>query len=103
MIGFFRGGSSMLVARLIVWILMVVGATVLGANVASTQEYPNKPIRIVTGSVGGGNDFVSRQIAQGISGPLAQPVIVENRGGNGPGETVAKAPPDGYTLLTDGL
>ena len=67
------------------------------------QNYPAKPIRIITSGAGGGNDFVSRIIAQGISEPLGQSVIVENRAtGFIPGELVAKAPPDGYTLLVYG-
>ena len=46
---------------------------------------------------------MARLIAQGISGPLGQPVIVDNRAsGIIPGEIVAKAPPDGYTLLVGG-
>ena len=57
-----------------------ITAMVLGAGVVSGQDYPSKPIRINTGAAGSGNDFTSRQIAQGISGPLGQPVIVENRG-----------------------
>src|ERR1019366_5984583 len=77
-----------------------IGLMVLGAGVVSGQEYPNKPIRIITGSVGGGTDFTSRIVAQEISGPLGQPVVVENRpGGTIGSETVAKAPPDGHTLL----
>src|SRR5689334_22198513 len=47
---------------------------------AFSQDYPSKPIRIVTAAAGGGSDFVSRQISQTISGPLGQPVVVENRG-----------------------
>ena len=76
---------------------------VLGPGMVCGQDYPNKPIRIVTGSVGGGGDFASRLIAQAISGPLGQQVIVDNRPGAGStigAELVAKAPPDGYTLLT---
>lgn len=65
------------------------------------QDYPTKPIRIVTGGAGGGTDFTARLIAQGISGPLGQPVVVENRGaGIIPVEFVSKAPPDGYTLVS---
>jgi tripartite-type tricarboxylate transporter receptor subunit TctC len=72
----------------------------LGTGAVYAQSYPSKPIRIVTGSVGGNSDFSSRFIAQGISPALGYPVIVENRGGGIlPGLTVAKAPPDGYTLL----
>ena len=92
----------MLMTRLAVS-LLAAGAFVLSAGTASGQDYPSKPIRIITAAVGGSNDFLSRLIAQGISGPLGQPVIVENRP-NGPisPETVAKAPPDGYTILLNG-
>ena len=74
---------------------------VLGADAVSGQAYPNKPIRVVTGDAGGGNDVLSRLIGQGISGPLDQPVITDNRGIVGY-ELVAKASPDGYTLLLNG-
>jgi tripartite-type tricarboxylate transporter receptor subunit TctC len=64
------------------------------------QNYPVKPVRIVTGGVGGGTDLISRLIAQGISEPLGQPVIVDNRAsGVVSAEIVAKSPQDGYTLL----
>ena len=43
---------------------------VLGVGIAFAQDYPNKPIRIVTSGLGGGTDFVARLIVQGISGPL---------------------------------
>ena len=62
------------------------------------QDYPNKPIRILTSEAGGAGDVAARMIAQGISGPLGQQVIVDNRGIIA-GEMTAKAPPDGYTLL----
>ncbi len=65
--------------------------------------YPNKPIRVVTGGVGSGSDFVARLIAPGLSDSLGQRIIVDNRGsGVIPGEIVAKALPDGYTLLLYG-
>src|SRR5258706_6472256 len=79
------------------------GTITLCAGLVFAQDYPIRPIRIVTSSPGGGTDFVARQIALGISGPLGQQVIVENRpSGVIPGETVAKAAPDGYTLLAAG-
>ena len=80
--------------------LMVLGASSVCAQTNSTG-YPNKPIRVTTTESGGGSDFIARLIAQGITGPLGQPVIVENRGGGATisGEIVAKAAPDGYTLL----
>jgi len=71
-----------------------------GAYAQTTAPYPNKPIRIVTGEAGGGPDLVARLTAEGITGPLNQSVIVENRaGGVTPAVTVATATPDGYTLL----
>src|SRR5436305_1158337 len=70
------------------------------AGTAAAQAYPVKPIRIVTAGVGGGNDWVSRLIALGISPSLGQPIVVDNRGGGViPGEVVAHSAPDGYTLL----
>lgn len=71
---------------------------VLGASAVSAQNYPNKPIRIVTSLAGASADFVARIIAQGISGPLGQQVIVENRPANIAAEIVANTQPDGYTL-----
>ncbi|MBI4189464.1 MAG: tripartite tricarboxylate transporter substrate binding protein [Betaproteobacteria bacterium] len=94
---FYQGGF-MPVPRFAVW-MFSVGMMVLGAGVVSGQEFPNKPIRMVTSPPGGGADFASRLIAQGLSGPLGQQVIVDNRGGIIPMEIVSKAPPDGYTLL----
>ena len=69
----------------------------------SGQVYPSKPIRIVTGLPGGGSDLVTRLIAQGLSANLNLPVIVDNRpGGIIPREIVARASPDGYTILVYG-
>ena len=76
-----------------------VGLMVVGAGVTSGQDFPNKPIRIFTSQSGSPSDFIARLLAQGISGPLGQPVIVDNRVGIIATETVAKAPPDGHTLL----
>ena len=81
---------------------IAVGLVVLGAAAAWGEAYPNKPIRIVTAGAGGGSDFQARQIAQGISGPLGQPVIVENRGGGLTPEILLRAGPDGYTLSLSG-
>ena len=74
---------------------------VSGAGYAYGQSYPSRPIRVIIDEAGGGSDFVARLIAQGITGALGQPVIVENRGGGGTisGELVAHASPDGHTLL----
>ena len=73
---------------------------VLGAGMVSGQSYPYKPIRLLTAQVGGGADFAARIIAPALSGNLGQQVIVDNRpSGVIPAEIVAKAQPDGYTLL----
>ena len=69
----------------------------------AAQDYPVRPLRIVTATPGGGNDFVARLVAQGITGPMGQPVIVDNRGpGVIPIEYTAKTSPDGYVLLVNG-
>ena len=80
------------------WLGLIVSST----GVICAQDYPSKPIRIFTGSVGGGSDIAARQIAQGITGPLGQPIIIENRASIVASEAVAKASPDGYTVLLGG-
>ncbi len=80
--------------------MLSIGTVVLAAGLASGQSYPNRPIRAVTAAVGGGNDFVARVLAHGLAASLGQQVIVDNRGGtNIAPQTVAKATPDGYTIL----
>jgi tripartite-type tricarboxylate transporter receptor subunit TctC len=66
------------------------------------QSYPTRPIRIITGPVGGASDPTSRLIAQGISGPLGQPVIVDNRNAVTAAEALVKGPADGYSLVVSG-
>ncbi len=79
--------------------LTCVGALMF-AGTACAQDYPRQPIRIVTAEAGGGNDVQARLIAPGLSAALGQQVVVDNRpSGVVPGETVAKAAADGYTLL----
>jgi len=59
-----------------------------------------KPLRIVTSEAGGGNDVPARIVAQGLTLALGQQVVIENRpSGVVPAEIVAKAAPNGYTLL----
>src|ERR1051325_10156331 len=73
------------------------------AVTAFAQDFPSKPIRIYTTAPGGGSDTTVRIIGPGITGPLGQPIVVENRA-NGfiAAEVVAKTPPDGYSLLVVG-
>jgi len=73
--------------------------TMIIATCVYGQDYPSKPVRLVTSNAGGGGDLLARLIAQGISAPLGQQVIVDNRASNLAGEIVAQARPDGYTLL----
>lgn len=82
----------------------LAGAMVLGADIAISQTYPVKPVRIVAAEVGGTGDVLARMVAEGLSGSLGQQVIVDNRGGNviGPAQIVAKALPDGYTTILYG-
>ena len=90
-------------------VALLVGLTGLSAGTASGQaaspdsgqDYPNRPIRIITSSAGSGSDFTSRQIAQGVAPNIGQPVIVDNRPSAIAAETAAKAQGDGYTLLLD--
>jgi len=73
---------------------------VLCPGVAASQDFPYRPTRIITVQPGGVGDLIARPLAQGLAAPLGQPVIVENRpSGVIPGDMVAKASPDGYTLL----
>jgi tripartite-type tricarboxylate transporter receptor subunit TctC len=82
---------------------IVAVALALAASISAAQAYPTKPIRLIVGSSpGGGGDTMARLVAQPLSSSLAQQVIVDNRpgaGGNIGADIVAKAPPDGYTLL----
>jgi tripartite-type tricarboxylate transporter receptor subunit TctC len=85
--------------------MQVVTVAVLSVAMMSAigQHYPSKPVRIVTSGVGGGIDFASRLLAQGLTNNLGQRVIVDNRAsGVIPGKIVATAPADGYTLLAYG-
>ena len=68
------------------------------------QEYPTKPLRFIAPNPPGGpTDILARLIGQKLSESVGQPVVIENRagaGGNIGSEIAAKAPPDGYTLLS---
>jgi tripartite-type tricarboxylate transporter receptor subunit TctC len=84
--------------------LILTGLLLLaGLAPASAQNYPHRPVRIVVGfPAGGPTDIIARLVAQGLSDSLGQQFYVENVGGAG-GNTaagqVARATPDGYTIM----
>jgi tripartite-type tricarboxylate transporter receptor subunit TctC len=92
----------MSVNRPFAWLCWTVMPAIFPGIVCG-QEYPNKPIRMVAAAAGGGNDFLARIIAQGLAGSAGQQVIVDNRVLIIAAETVAKAQPDGYTVLITGV
>ncbi|MBI4293534.1 MAG: tripartite tricarboxylate transporter substrate binding protein [Betaproteobacteria bacterium] len=86
-------------------LLAFVLALAFGASMA--QSYPTKPIRFIVGfAPGGANDTLARLVGQRLTERLGQPVIVENKPGADSiigTDYVAKAPPDGYTLLVSSV
>jgi tripartite-type tricarboxylate transporter receptor subunit TctC len=91
--------------RLVLWIFPAVVA-VLGAGAACGQGYPNRPLRFLTTGIGASTDLAARTVAQGLTDSVGWNVVVDNRGSTiVSSDMVAKAPPDGYTILviTDGM
>src|SRR3954462_1542603 len=82
---------------------LAIALAALNTGDAFAQGYPNRPIRVlVPFAAGGAVDTLARLVGQKLSEGLGQPVIVENRpgaGGNLASDVLAKAPPDGYTVL----
>ena len=83
-------------------ILLALGIAAAGPALAQ-NSYPSKPVRIIVGAAPGGpTDLVARLLGEKLSQSTGVPFIVENRGGGGgviASETVARAEPDGYTIL----
>jgi tripartite-type tricarboxylate transporter receptor subunit TctC len=89
--------------RALLFLLLTVFAALQAGSQPNPQSFPSRPIRLFTGYPPGGSaDFLSRIAADELSKDLGAAVVVENRpgaGGNIAAEIVAKAAPDGYTLL----
>ena len=81
---------------------VVAGLLLLSPLPLAAQDFPNKPIRlIVPFPAGGPNDIIARVVGQRMSEIVKQPVVIDNRGGQGGvlgTDAVAKAAPDGYTI-----
>lgn len=84
-------------------LIVIIALTSAPVQTLAQDSYPSRPIRIIMPSAaGGGFDILARLIAPQLSERLKTPVVVENRTGAGTmigNEVVAKAPPNGYTLL----
>ena len=91
----------MLLSRFITGMVPVALVT-LGAGVACSQSYPERPIRFISPGPGGTADFTIRLTGPMLSAKFGQPVVVENRVQVVAAETVGKAAPDGYTMLIVG-
>jgi tripartite-type tricarboxylate transporter receptor subunit TctC len=83
--------------------LYLAGAAIAAPSLAWSETYPVRPVHMVVGfAAGGGADIVARLIGQALSEKLGQQIVVDNRPGaatNIATEVVARAAPDGYTLL----
>jgi tripartite-type tricarboxylate transporter receptor subunit TctC len=84
----------------------LLGALAFTQATGHAQDWPNRPVQIVVSSgAGGAADIVARMIAEKLGPAIGQPVVIENRtgaGGHVGAAAVARANPDGYTLLMSG-
>src|SRR3990172_9276893 len=98
-----RGGQHMKVGFLHSLAALVL---VVSSQFAGAQAYPSKPIRlIIPFPPGGPTDLAARALAPAMGSRLGQPLVIENRPGAGGVvgvNAVAKAPPDGYSIVISG-
>jgi tripartite-type tricarboxylate transporter receptor subunit TctC len=100
-----RDFVALLGGRVVVWPLMApfLAASILAAGSASAQTYPSRPITLVVPyPPGGATDAIARIIQDSMSQSLGQQIVIENIGGAGgmiAAGRVARASPDGYTVL----
>lgn len=99
-------GASMLKRRTFQSIVIASCCTTGRFNANAQSSYPNKPIRIIVAiGAGGVLDVLTRTVTDRVAASLGRPFVIENRGGAGGNigmEAVARATPDGYTLLVNG-
>jgi tripartite-type tricarboxylate transporter receptor subunit TctC len=90
-------------ARQLIVAIAAAFLTVATVPATAQETYPARPIRLVVPfAPGGSNDVIGRALAEAMRQKLSQPVVIENKGGGGSTlgtDLVAKAAPDGYTLL----
>ncbi len=89
--------------KMIGWLRLALAMALAAVSAESLAQYPSKPVRIVVTFLPGGSaDTLARIVAPKLSAAWNEPVIVDNRagaGGNVGADVVAKAPPDGYTVM----
>src|SRR5262245_25032255 len=98
-----NGGTVVRNKTSVTILLALTLGTAIAGGAALAQDYPVRPITLVVPfPAGGGNDALARIVAEKMSKPLGQQVVVENRAGAGGTigtRAVAKAAADGYTIL----
>lgn len=102
-----RSFSRAFVVATVAWTAVASGVQAQEKQSADAKDFPSKPVRLILASApGGGIDIVGRIVAQNLTQAWAQPAIAENRPGSGntvATALVAKAQPDGYTLLVQSV
>src|SRR6266702_6508627 len=96
-----EGGAKIAVKKRCLCWTIAAWACITVPLAAQAQGYPSRPIRSIM-TVAGGADIVARLVAQGLTGALGQPVVVETQSGAGGAigaEAVARAAPDGHTIM----